>query len=297
MRTPTLVGWDKSVLTMREVIGHNDFHFLDGFLCSKEAVTLSLKSRWSLVFWYERRDLTYSLKIPVQKFTWGSILILLCFWVRVGKADPADALGMPWSWSHMWMWSWMPLGRKSSSFMGNRNQALTMDRYCFTSSRNDSDTFFSMKLGPTGRAAWLIPMIFLLAVQQDQRVTCDMSVGDSRFTFCLIGETSVYMLYLYFFLFNLELDRIEDSTFFTYQNFRDNQTAPYPGIRKMTLWQFWWFSISKSLLRGHARPKLSLWYHGGSCQCCKPFGVGGPHRARETAEALCEYGEGWGGEV
>lgn len=57
---------------MREVIGHNDFHFLDGFLCSKEAVTLSLKSRWSLVFWYERRDLTYSLKLPVQKFTRGS---------------------------------------------------------------------------------------------------------------------------------------------------------------------------------------------------------------------------------
>ena len=31
-------------------------------------------------------------------------------------------------------------------------------------------------------------------------------MGDSRFAFCLIGEKSVYMLYLYFFLFNLELD-------------------------------------------------------------------------------------------
>ena len=75
---------------MREVIGH-DFHFLDGFLCSKEAVTLSLKSRWFVVFLYERRDLTYDL-LPENTgskiYYSPTILILLCFWVRVGKADP-----------------------------------------------------------------------------------------------------------------------------------------------------------------------------------------------------------------
>lgn len=113
-------------------------------------------------------------------------------------------------------------------------------------------------------------------------------MGDSRFAFCLIGEKSVYMLYLYFFLFNLELDVELKIQVSLHTFFRDNLDDRGNSGGKKNL---------HSLLRGHARPELSLWYHGGSCQCCKPFGFGGPHRARETAEALCEYGEGAWGEL